>query len=270
MLNNKKGETTMKYTNALCEKDFTIIRKLNQFTDQETFMESVNRLISNSNAKTAERLKALYPIRLKEFAKHSYCKEIDRDFSDCIFPLVYKRFDNTVPRKNYIIYGEAIINKGEERNLFYYTHINLSKNNAFFQETRFDRYDICQINEACTKVRTSVSLPQRLIERYYYIKEFKEGTVDLNQLADKYFEETGTKLLNANISLTMEIICETYHRYFTSIIYENGRNIGRTWNFQIIRLLPQHIDEKTIETLLLYYIGFTPEQIEYHLNRYKK
>ena len=256
----------MKYTDALCEKDFAIIKQLNQFKDPDTFMESVNKLITNANSATAERLKALYPIRLKEFAKHSYCRETDRDFSDCIFPLVYERFDNTVPRKNYIIYGEEIINKGE-KSLFYHTHINLSKNNAFYQETRFDRWDICQINEACTKVRTSLSLPQRLIERYYYIKEFKEGTVDFNQLADKYFEETGAKFLNDGIFLTMKITYDTDYRCFTSVIYENGRNIGRTWNFQIIRLLPQHIDEKTIETLLLYYIGFTPEQIEYKLSR---
>ena len=261
----------MKYTNALCEKDFAIIKQLNQFTDPDTFMESVNKLINNANLTTAERLKTLYPIRLKELSECSYYTEIDREFSDCTIPLAYKSFDNIASLKNYIVYGEEIIDKGKERSLFYKTYREQFRRNAFFQETRFDCWDVCKRNEACTKARASLSSPRHPIERYYRIKVFQEGTVNLNQLANKYFEETGTKLLDNDISLIMVTAYDTKLRCFTTIIYENGKNIGRAWNFQLIHFLSQYIDEKTIRTLL-YYIGFTSEQIEHFflINHYKK
>lgn len=262
----------MKYTNALCEKDFTIIKQLNQFTDPDTFMESVNKLINNVSFQTAEHLKTLYPIRQKELSKYSHYKEIAKEFSDCTIRLTYKRFDNTTPLKNYIVYGEKIVDKGKEISLFYRTYKKQFGLNALLQEARFDYFDVCQTNEDYTKARIIASVRQRSIERYYRIKEFQEGTVNLNRVADKYFEETGEKLLNNDISLTMEIAYDYDFRCFITIIYENGKNIGRTWNFQRIHFLSQYIDRKTIRTLLLYYIGFTPEQIEHFflINHYKK
>lgn len=254
----------MKYTNALCEKDFTIIKQLNQFTDPDTFMESVNKLINNVGFQTAERLQALYPIRLKELSKYSHYTEIAKEFSDCTIRLTYKRFDDTAPLKNYIVYGEKFVDKGKKQSLFYHTYKEHCERNAFFQETRFNCCDVCQTNEDYTKTRTVLSFQQHSLERYYRIQEFQEGIVNLNQVADNYFKETGKKLLNNDISLTMEIAYDYDFRCFITIIYENGKNIGRTWNFQRIHFLSQYIDEKAIKTLLLYYIGFTPKQIEYY------
>lgn len=243
---------------ASCEKDFAIIKQLNQFIDPETFIQSVNRLISNADSKTAERLTALYPIRFREISspQYLYYKKMVKEFEDCTIPLMYEKIDNTIPLKNYIVYGESFKNRGNQRQLFYNTYRASSKRNAFYKELGSK---LCKTNENCTKMKLIYSSPSVFSEIYFRIKEFQEGTVDLNQLADKYFDKKGKRLLDG-IFLTMKTTYDTDENCFKSIIYENGKIIGKAYDFKIDRLIPYEIDKASLSILLLYYIGFTPRQ----------
>ena len=267
MLNNKKGETTMKYTNAQCEKDFTIIRKLNQFTDQETFMESVNRLISNADSETAERLTTLYPVRLEELERNAYLFEKNKEFSDCIIPFIYKIFyevfQDASLNKYYILYGEKISKNTGKRYITYTIKRASSRELALMKVLLHEK---SKINEDATKIISLSRIANREWIMYSRLREIKEGTVDLKAVADKYFMETGIRLLDNVSRLVMKNRYNSQYSIFSSNIFEDTFLVGTANNLRLSVFQCRKTDRKTMITLLLYYIGFTPEQIEHQMS----
>lgn len=255
----------MKYTDALCEKDFTIIKQLNKFTDQETLLRSIDKLKSNSNAQTAERLANLYPIRLKELAKYSHCTEIAKDFSDCTIPIVYDSSQDIDRNKYYALYGEQFFNDTGRRDVF---HGIVKASSRKLALTKYPMVGEKRINKDATKMIASNTLQGKKITSYHRIKELNEDFIDLKTVADNYFKETGVRLLEDISTLVMT----ADHRHLFSplkhSIYENGFYVGITSDLNLSVLRSTKIDRKTMTTLLWYYIGFTPEQIEYRLSNW--
>lgn len=254
---------TMKYTNALCEKDFTIIKQLNKFTDQETLLQSIDKLIANANLKTAERLTTLYPIRLKELRESAYIYYMNEEFADCTIPIAYNYSQDTNLNKYYVLYGEKVSKTTGRRYIFH------KVNKAPSRKLALIRSVICgknKINKEATKMISSTKVFGKEWIVYSHIREIKEEIIDLKTVADNYFMETGIRLLEDVSTLVLKNHYNESYSSLKSSIYENGFYVGITSDLNFSVLRSTKIDKKTMNTLLWYYIGFTPEQIEYKLS----
>lgn len=257
----------MKYTNALCEKEFAIIRQLNKFTDHETLSKSIDKLFANADLKTTERLVTLYSIRLEELKESAYINCTNKEFADCIIPIPYDNaYDNSQDTnlvKYYVLYGEEISKDTGKRLIFHKVQKAPSRKLVLISSITHGK---AKINKEATRMITLTKAYGKEWIEYYRIREIEKGTIDLKTVADNYFMETGIRLLE-NVPT---LVIKNYHSYlystFCSDIYEDNSFVGVALNFNLSTLRSQKIDKKTMITLLWYYIGFTPEQIEYRLS----
>lgn len=253
----------MKYTDALCEKDFTIIKQLNKFTDQETLLQSIDKLIANANLKKAERLTTLYPIRLKELRESAYVYYKNEEFADCTIPIVYNYSQDTSLNKYYVLYGENVCKDTGKRYIFHKIIKAPSRKLALMKSVMCGKN---KINKEATKMISLTTIFGKEWIVYSRIKEIKEEIIDLKTIADNYFMETGIRLLENVSSLFLKNYYNDLYSSLKSSIYENGFYVGITSDLNLSMFRSQKIDKKTMNTLLWYYIGFTPKQIEYRLS----
>lgn len=267
----------MKYTDAQCEKDFTIIKQLNKFTNPEILLQSVDKLIANANLKTAERLTTLYPIRLEELRKEKYIlkknkekekyiMEKNEEFADCTIPFARGNFQDTGLIKHYVLYSETLSKDTEKRYIFHDVKKASSRKLALMRSVAYGAYGKKKINKEATKMIGLTKIFGEELIRYSCIREIKEEIIDLKTVADNYFMETGIRLLENISTLVLKNYFNEPYSSLKSSIYENGFYVGITDDLNSSILRSTKIDKKTMNTLLWYYIGFTPEQIEYKLS----
>lgn len=253
----------MKYTDAQCEKDFTIIKQLNKFTNPEILLQSIDKLIANANLKTAERLTTLYPIRLKELRESAYIHYKNEEFADCTIPISYNYSQDTSLNKYYVLYGEKFLRNTEKKRIFHKIIKAPSRKLALMKAVTCGKN---KINKEATKMISSTEIFGKGWIVYSRIKEIKEEIIDLKTVADNYFMENGIRLLEDVSTLVLRNYYIESYLSLKSSIYENGFFVGITNDLNLAVLRSQKIDEKTIKTLLYHYIGFTPKQIEYRLS----